>query len=514
MIFRNPRIVGGLRLTTAKPPPPSSKAPTPPAAVKVPAVVGAPQRALPPAGQETACVITCHNYGRFLAQCVDSCLRQSAPFTRIIVVDDASTDNTREVAMKYAARGVKYLRTEFRNYSLARNAGYKALLPASHVLFVDADNWLVDNYVEVLRRGFINSNVGACYGNLLHYRDNRAVGLSKSVRAFKEGWLEQSNMADACSLMRCDAFEQAGMWSESGLVMSDWSLWLRFRRMGWKMQFCPDAILNYRIHGEQMSVEWRAEPRKVVEAAPKESALIALVTLFSGRTWALASYTRFLRELQWNKRNIVLVAVDNSGDAGFKAKLETMMRESGCVHILVPDGTRAVAGVSSERFAADPRLRQRHNYELAVQMARLYAVARQFVPAAATHVWTIEDDIEPPPDALKHLIFGLYRFPQAGMIGGLARSRFGARWVAWDNGKPFEAPPPGDYKEATETGFLCALFPRFIWDALAFKPGPGVPAGNVAYDHTACRDIRNMGRKVFIAGSVHCKHWQQDGTWL
>ncbi|OHE80318.1 MAG: hypothetical protein A2107_12085 [Verrucomicrobia bacterium GWF2_62_7] len=509
MIFRPHRIGGAPRPPAAE----SLSPPLPAAAVKILSFGGMPPHLLPP-DKRTVCVITCHNYGRFLTQCLDSCLGQTAPFAHIILVDDASTDNTRQVAATYAKRGVRYLRTEFRNYSLARNAGYRALPPASHVLFVDADNWLVDNYVEVLHRGFANANIGACYGNLLHYRDNRAVGLSKSVRACKEGWLEHANMADACSLMRCEAFEQAGMWSEGGTVMSDWSLWLRFRRMGWKMQFCPDAILNYRIHGQQMSVEWRTDPRKVVEAAPKESALIALVTLFSGRGWALPSYARFLRNLQWNKKNIVVVAVDNSGKPEFNRRLQTVLRDSGYVHILVPDATRAVADVPSERFAADPRLRQRHNHQLAVQMARLYAVARQFVPAAATHVWTIEDDIEPPPDALKHLIFGLYRFQQAGMIGGLARSRFGARWIAWDNGNPFEAPSLGDYKEATETGFLCALFPRSVWDALAFKPGPGVPAGNVAYDHTACRDIRSMGRKVLISGSVRCKHWQQDGTHL
>lgn len=466
------------------------------------------------AGEQVACVVTSHNYGCFLNQCLDSCLRQTVPFNRLIVVDDASTDDTRGIAKKFEGRGVRYLRTDFHNYSLARNAGYKALAPSSHVLFVDADNWLADDYVEMLRRGFVSSNIGACYGNLLHHRNDRALGLSKSVRAFKEGCLEHANMADACSLMRCDAFEQAGMWSEAGTVMSDWSLWLRFHRMGWRMQFCPEAILNYRIHDQQMSVAWRRDPMRVVEAAPRESALIAIVTLFSGRAWALGSYARSLHRLQWNKQNVVIVAVDNSGDPAFSQQLETMLRDSGCVHILIPDATRAVAAVSSERFAADARLRQQYNHQLAVQMARLYAVARQFMPAAATHVWTIEDDIEPPADALKHLMFGLYRFGRAGMVGGLAHSRFGKRWIAWDDGKPFEAPPPGDYKEATETGFACALFPRSVWDALAFRPGPGVPEGNLAYDHTACRDIRNMGRQVLISGSVRCKHWQQDGTFV
>src|SRR3954470_12776257 len=47
-------------------------------------------------------VVPCYNYGRFLAQAVDSLLSQTLDAIEVIVVDDASTDNTGEILQRYA----------------------------------------------------------------------------------------------------------------------------------------------------------------------------------------------------------------------------------------------------------------------------------------------------------------------------------------------------------------------------------------------------------------------------
>ena len=43
-------------------------------------------------------IVPCYNYGRFLDQCVSSVLRQASVDVRVLVIDDASPDNTAEVA--------------------------------------------------------------------------------------------------------------------------------------------------------------------------------------------------------------------------------------------------------------------------------------------------------------------------------------------------------------------------------------------------------------------------------
>ncbi|WP_253075319.1 MULTISPECIES: glycosyltransferase [unclassified Bradyrhizobium] len=43
-------------------------------------------------------VVPCFRYGRFLRECVGSVLTQSGPELRVLIIDDASPDNTAEVA--------------------------------------------------------------------------------------------------------------------------------------------------------------------------------------------------------------------------------------------------------------------------------------------------------------------------------------------------------------------------------------------------------------------------------
>ena len=68
---------------------------------------------------DVAVIVPCHNYGRFLRECLESIVAQTTKPAHILVVDDASTDNTPEVAAEFAGRGVGYLRVDFRDASRA-----------------------------------------------------------------------------------------------------------------------------------------------------------------------------------------------------------------------------------------------------------------------------------------------------------------------------------------------------------------------------------------------------------
>lgn len=86
-------------------------------------------------------VITNYNYGRFLTRCIDSALAQSYPDTEIVVVDDASLDDSREIIRSYGRHVVPVLQERNSGQGAAFNVGFRACR-GDVVLFLDADDWL------------------------------------------------------------------------------------------------------------------------------------------------------------------------------------------------------------------------------------------------------------------------------------------------------------------------------------------------------------------------------------
>jgi glycosyltransferase involved in cell wall biosynthesis len=46
-------------------------------------------------------IIPCYNYGHFLAEAIESVMEQSYPAIEVLVIDDGSTDRTKQVAVSY-----------------------------------------------------------------------------------------------------------------------------------------------------------------------------------------------------------------------------------------------------------------------------------------------------------------------------------------------------------------------------------------------------------------------------
>lgn len=87
-----------------------------------------------------------YNYGRFLQKAIDSALNQTYPHTEVIVVDDGSTDSSREVIASYGDRVIPILK-ENGGQGSAFNAGY-TVSRGEIVIFLDADDYLFSLTVE------------------------------------------------------------------------------------------------------------------------------------------------------------------------------------------------------------------------------------------------------------------------------------------------------------------------------------------------------------------------------
>ena len=105
------------------------------------------------AGQESgskpqvSIVVINFNYDRFLARAIDSALGQTYPAVEVIVVDDCSSDGSREVAEAYGDRIVTVFRPVNGGMSASANSGF-ARSGGDIVMFVDADDYLYPDAAE------------------------------------------------------------------------------------------------------------------------------------------------------------------------------------------------------------------------------------------------------------------------------------------------------------------------------------------------------------------------------
>jgi glycosyltransferase involved in cell wall biosynthesis len=97
-------------------------------------------------------IINNYNYGRFVGRAVESALEQTCPDIEIIVVDDGSTDDSRQVLAAYADR----VRTVFQpngGQAAAINAGVRASR-GEYLCFLDADDWWAPTKLATVAAAF------------------------------------------------------------------------------------------------------------------------------------------------------------------------------------------------------------------------------------------------------------------------------------------------------------------------------------------------------------------------
>ena len=96
-------------------------------------------------------IVPIYNSGLYLEKCIESIIDQTYRDIEIILVDDGSTDNSREICQYYAQRDnrVKLVSQTNKGVSSARNAGIEQA-DGEYIMFVDSDDTLIDTAVEIL----------------------------------------------------------------------------------------------------------------------------------------------------------------------------------------------------------------------------------------------------------------------------------------------------------------------------------------------------------------------------
>lgn len=197
-------------------------------------------------------VVTTHNYASYLGQCIDSILKQIHKPDEIIVVNDASTDETDSVMEKYARNTIiHYFEVTFANPQKTRNFALEKVSYQS-VLFVDADDYLQEDYLkETIEILSAKPQVAMVYTDHTVVDHNGAYQSQSHACAYSYEHLQRRNYITMCALIR-DA--RMLRFDERLQRFQDWDAWLTYLK-GKRAWYLPRALYCRREHDQSLSTQ-------------------------------------------------------------------------------------------------------------------------------------------------------------------------------------------------------------------------------------------------------------------
>ena len=205
-------------------------------------------------------IIPCHNYSKYLTDAVESALRQNYNPLEIIIVNDASTDNTDEVAKRYLADDrVKYISLNKKSgLPVARNEAIK-ISSGEYFNFLDADDILEDGAIAAMAELMDkNPQSAMVVGRRIDFFNNgRFFFLDPyfpediEIDTFKK-LAHQNFVCVSGSLVRRKCLEKSGEFNPEMNLYEDYDLWLR---LAYYYPFYPlnRLVVRKRFHDNNMS---------------------------------------------------------------------------------------------------------------------------------------------------------------------------------------------------------------------------------------------------------------------
>ena len=200
-------------------------------------------------------VIPCYNQAHYLGEAIRSVFDQAYPNLEVIVVDDGSTDETAQVAARYA--GVVCIRQGNQGLAAARNRGLEGSR-GEYVVFLDADDRLAAGAIAVGADSLdSHPDCAFVYGNVrLIDANGSLLSNPPRVNIERDHYLELLRhnhiWSPGAVMYRRSVFDAIGLFDPRVNASADYDLNLRIAKSS--PIFCHgEVVLEYRKHDSNMT---------------------------------------------------------------------------------------------------------------------------------------------------------------------------------------------------------------------------------------------------------------------
>lgn len=225
--------------------------------------------AMQPKNNNVSVIIPCYNYSDLVGRAIESVLAQTVPVKEIIVVDDGSTDDTKQVVSAY---DVKYHYQNNAGVAVARNTGI-SMATGDYIVCLDADDRIDTEWVRACKEALdADPLLGIAYTGLLAVEPDGKQTVSQWPPEYNFDNMVYPggiNQIPTCSMFRKEMWKRLGgyrsRYAPKGAGSEDAEFWLRAGLYGFKGKRVTEAplfIYSYksgRVSGDRAyrEINWR-----------------------------------------------------------------------------------------------------------------------------------------------------------------------------------------------------------------------------------------------------------------
>ena len=217
-----------------------------------------------PRGPTISIILPTYNRAHLISRAIESVLRQSYTDFELIIIDDASDDNTEEVVRSFQDSRIEYVRLdENKGSPAARNTGIK-MARGEYIAFQDSDDeWLPAKLaiqvgimreapacVGVVYTGFLRVDRGK--EEYIHYR--RVARRSGNIH---EELLRRNFVTTASILARRESLVRTGLFDENLPRLQDWELVIRLSK-DYEFIYIDEALVVSHLSCDSISRDTKA----------------------------------------------------------------------------------------------------------------------------------------------------------------------------------------------------------------------------------------------------------------
>ena len=217
-------------------------------------------------------IVATYNRAALLKETINSILSQTYPNIELIIVSDASTDNTDEIVLSYNDKRITYLRLS-KNAGLpskTRNKGLE-IATGAYIAFCDDDDLWVPHKLEKQMRVIHLNHSELCFTNRT-YIDKYSNGVSRRnisipTKATLSRLLLSNYVTLSSVLVKHDVMKRFEGFStrEEFRIGEDYELWARMLAEGVKFCSVNENLVLYRVHDHNVSKDLKAGTKGTIK---------------------------------------------------------------------------------------------------------------------------------------------------------------------------------------------------------------------------------------------------------